>query len=323
MGLKRFKTLAMATSIAFFSGAVWAADDSYPEKDINIIVGYSAGGGTDVMARTLGSYMEKYLGGAKFVVKNVPGAGGLIGFTQTSKSDPDGYTIGTFNLPGVMARTHDRKTEYSADSFTYLANVVNDPNVIVVNKTSDLKSLGDLVNKAKETPEGLTVAMSTLGGDDQFTMINLSNKADINFTYIPFKGTAPARTALMGGHVDVAAMNLSEAIGFEDEIRVLAVTSAKRSPLAPDFPTAKEQGYDFTMGSMRGVVGPANLPEDVKAKLIEAMEKTYQDPEFQKAMAEQGAPLEFVAGEAFEKLVMEQDEFAKGVWETTPWSEQN
>ncbi len=323
MKLVNAKTIAMAASMTLFSAGAWSAGEDFPSKNIDVIVGYSAGGGTDVMARTVGTYLEKHLDGAKIVIKNVPGAGGLIGFTKTAQSDADGYTLGTFNLPGVMARTYDRKTEYDVNSFTYLANFVNDPNVIVVSKTSELKSLDDLIQMAKATPEGLTVAMSTLGGDDQFTMINLSEKADINFTYVPFKGTAPARTALMGGHVDLAAMNLSEAIGFEDEISVLAIAAPERSPLAPNIPTIKEQGFDVFMGSMRGIVGPANMPEDVKEKLISALSKTYADPEFKKALMEQGSPLEFLAGDEFKSMAKTQDDFAKYVWEKSPWSATN
>lgn len=326
MGLMKgkIKSFGIAVSIAVLPISAWSADNDYPSDDIDFIVGYSAGGGTDVMARTIGTYLEMYLGEeSSVVVKNVPGAGGLIGFTQTAKAEPDGYTIGTFNLPGVMARTHDRKTHYDVDSFTYLANIVNDPNVIVVNKSSEINSLNDLVNKAKDSQNSFTVALSTLGGDDQFSMIYLSKKEGISFSYIPFKGTAPARTALMGGHVDVAAMNLSEVIGFEDEIKVLAVTSEERSTLAPNIPTAKEQGYDFVMGSMRGIVGPANLPEDIKTKLIEALTKTYENPEFKNAMEDQGAPLHFVAGEEFEKTAKEQNEFAQSIWEETPWIESN
>ncbi len=121
-----------------------------PSKPIEVIVGYSAGGGTDVMARTVAPFIEKYLGdGASVVVKNMPGASGQIGITAVATAEPDGYTLGTFNLPGMMARTIDRKADYDADSFTYLANVVNDPNVIVTSKQSGLDTLDKLIAAAK------------------------------------------------------------------------------------------------------------------------------------------------------------------------------
>ena len=127
--LNIFKKTAIAGAMILSAGAALA---EYPEKPIEVIVGYSAGGGTDVMARTAAPFIEKYLGeGASLVVKNMPGASGQIGVTEAANADPDGYTLGTFNLPGMMARTIDREADYDRDSFTYLANVVNDPNVIV------------------------------------------------------------------------------------------------------------------------------------------------------------------------------------------------
>jgi len=122
------KTTAIATAVVLTAGTAMAAD--YPNKPIEVIVGFAAGGGTDVMARTVAPFIEKYLGnGASVVIKNVPGASGQIGVTEAAHATPDGYTLGTFNLPGMMARTIDRKSDYDVDSFTYLANVVNDPNV--------------------------------------------------------------------------------------------------------------------------------------------------------------------------------------------------
>src|SRR6056300_2092454 len=137
--LNIFKKTATAGAMILSAGAALA---EYPEKPIEVIVGYSAGGGTDVMARTTMPFIEKYLGnGASIVVKNMPGASGQIGITEVAQSEPDGYTLGTYNLPGMMARTLDRPSKISADSFTYLANFVNDPNVIVTSKNSGITTL--------------------------------------------------------------------------------------------------------------------------------------------------------------------------------------
>lgn len=312
---------AVATlAVTLCAAPSFAADDSYPEKDINLIVGFAAGGGTDTLARLIAPHVEKSLKGAKIVVKNVPGAGGLIGTTQVAKAKPDGYTIGLFTLPGTVARTHDRKTEYNVGSFTYLANIVNDPSVIVVNKASKVNSLADLVKQGKQSANGVTVAVSTMGGDDQFVMMALGEQGGIRIDYVPFKGTAPARSALMGGHVDSSSMNLSEVIGFEDELKALCVAQKERSPLAPNIPTAKEQGFDIEMGTTRGFVAPAGLPAPVRDKLIAAFKAAYDNPEFQKAMKATGAQLEYVGGKDYEEQTKKQDAIAKKVWETTPWS---
>lgn len=314
----KLKTLILSACLV--AGFTSAAMAEYPEKKIEIIVGYSAGGGTDVMARTVAPFLERYLGnGATVVVKNMPGASGQIGVTEVANAKPDGYTIGTYNLPGMMARTLDRKAGYSADSFTYLANVVDDPNVIVTAKDSPITTVDKLVEAARKEPGAITVGMSSLGGDDHFFLIRLQNDSQAEYTIVPFKGSAPARTAVMGGHVSMGIFNLSEVLGFRDDLNIVGVARPERSDLAPNIPTFTEQGFKVVSGSMRGFVAPANLPKDVETKLVNAFKKAYQDPEFSKAMLASGNPVSLAAGDDFKALNQEQFEFARHVWETTPW----
>ncbi|QFT84622.1 Tripartite tricarboxylate transporter family receptor [Halomonas sp. THAF12] len=314
----KFSSLAAALCLASVTSTQALAD--YPEKKIDLIVGYAAGGGTDVMARTVAPFLEEYLGNdAAVVVKNMPGASGQIGVTAVAQADPDGYTIGTYNLPGMMARTLDRDADYSADSFSYLANVVNDPNVIVTPKSSDIDTMDELVAAAQERDGAVTVSMSSLGGDDHFFLIRLSEATDAEYTIVPFSGSAPARSALMGGHVTMGIINLSEVVNFRDELNVLGIATEERSDLLEDVPTFAEQGYDITNGSRRGFIAPAGLPEDVEASLITAFEKTYEDPEFQQAMLSSGNPVNLTTGDDFEALNAEQLELAERVWTTSPW----
>jgi tripartite-type tricarboxylate transporter receptor subunit TctC len=314
-----FKKAAIAGALTLAAGAAIAQD--YPEKPIEVIVGYSAGGGTDVMARTTMPFVEKYLGeGASIVVKNMPGASGQIGITEVAGADADGYTLGTFNLPGMMARTLDREAAYDRDSFTYLANVVNDPNVIVSAKGSGIHTMEDLIAAAKENPLAITVGMSSLGGDDHFLLIKLQKMTETEFTIVPFKGSAPARTAVMGGHVAVGIFNVSEVAKFQGELNVLGVAQPERSEFAPDVPTFREQGFDLINGSMRGVVAPAGLPEDVANKLRDAFEKAAQDPEFIEAMTATANPVAVVTGQEFRELTDGLYDLAKEAWETTPWN---
>lgn len=316
--LKLMQNTAMAGAMILAAGAALA---EYPEKPIEVIVGFDAGGGTDVMARTAAPFIEKYLGeGASLVVKNVPGASGQIGITETAAADPDGYTLGTFNLPGMMARTIDRESAYDVDSFTYLANVVNDPNVIVTSQKGGLDTLEKLIEEAKANPGAVTVGMSSLGGDDHFMLIKLQELTGAEFTIVPFSGSAPARTALMGGHVAMGILNISEVAEFQEELNVLGVAQAERSPYAPDLPTFKEQGLELLNGSMRGFVAPAGLPEDVEAKLLEAFGQLAGDQEFLDAMAATANPVEVVTGAEFKALTQDLHDLAKGVWEETPWN---
>jgi tripartite-type tricarboxylate transporter receptor subunit TctC len=317
--LKFLRKTALTGAMVLAAGTAFAAD--YPEKPIEVIVGYSAGGGTDVMARTAAPFIEKYLGdGASLVVKNMPGASGQIGVTAAASADPDGYTLGTFNLPGMMARTIDRKADYDADSFTYLANVVNDPNVIVTSKASGLDTLDKLLEEAKANPGSITVGMSSLGGDDHFALIKLQNLTGTEFTIVPFKGSAPARTALMGGHVAMGILNISEVAEFQDSLNVLGVATNERSEFAPDLPTFKEQGLELVNGSMRGFIAPAGLPADVQEKLLAAFEQLKDDPDFLKAMKETANPVEVVTGDDFKALTIDLHALAQDVWEKTPWN---
>ncbi|WP_236638176.1 tripartite tricarboxylate transporter substrate binding protein [Mangrovicoccus ximenensis] len=188
------------------------------------------------MARTVGQFLEKELG-TSVVIRNEPGAGGQIGFTNTATAKPDGYTLGTFNLPAALALTYDRKAAYDAESFSYLANFVEDPNTFVVAADSPYQTLDDLLADARENPGAVTVGLSALGGNDHFAAILMQKAAGGEFTLVPFKGAANARTALMGGHVAAGTMALSQTASFGEELRVLAVLADERSDFAPDVPT--------------------------------------------------------------------------------------
>lgn len=315
--LKNKNKLVLAAAILVSASAAFA---EYPEKPITVIVGYSAGGGTDVMARNVAPFVEKYLGeGASVVVKNKPGASGQIGITEVANAKPDGYTIGTYNLPGMMARTLDRKADYSADSFTFLANIVNDPNVIVTSKKTGIETLEALISTAKEAPGSITVGMSSLGGDDHLALTKFMDKTETEFMIVPFKGSAPARTAILGGHVAAGVLNVSEVAKFKGELNVLGIAQKDRSEFAPDVPTMMEQGVDLVNGSMRGFVAPKGMPADVEAKLMAAFEKASQDPELLEKMRATANPVSVALAEDFEKLNGELYDLAKQIWETTPW----
>lgn len=314
----RFLNLAAVLCLTSVASTQALAD--FPERKIDVIVGYAAGGGTDVMARTVAPFLEKYLGNdATVVVKNVPGASGQIGITAVAHADPDGYTIGTYNLPGMMARTLDRDADYDADSFTYLANVVDDPNVIVTPRNSEIDTMDELVAAARERDGAVTVSMSSLGGDDHFFLIRLSEETDAEYTIVPFSGSAPARSALMGGHVTMGIINLSEVVNFRDELNVLGIATRERSELLEGVPTFIEQGYDLINGSLRGFVAPAGLPDEVESRLITAFENLYEDPAFRGAMLNSGNPVNLTTGDDFQALNAEQLELAERVWEHAAW----
>jgi len=290
----------------------------YPEKPVEVIVGYSAGGGTDVMARTVAQFFEKELNGS-VVVKNMPGAGGQIGFTEVAKAAPDGYTLGTFNLPAALALTHDRDADYDVNSYTYLANFVEDPNTITVAASSPFQTLGELLDAAKADPGAITLGLSSLGGNDHFGANMIAAAAGAEFTLVPFKGASNARTAIMGGHVAGGTMTLGQTTNFPDELRVLAVLAGERSPFRPDVPTAKELGFDVQMSSLRGIVAPAGMDEAMADQLRAALTAVNANPDFQAMMAEQGNPIAFMVGDDFAATAAKQNGVAAQIWADTPW----
>ena len=295
-----------------------AALAEYPEKPVEVIVGYSAGGGTDVMARTVAQFLEKEVNGS-VVVKNMPGAGGQIGFTEVAKAAPDGYTLGTFNLPAALALTHDRDADYDVNSYTYLANFVEDPNTITVAASSPFQTLGELLDAAKADPGAITLGLSSLGGNDHFGANMIAAASGAEFTLVPFKGASNARTAIMGGHVSGGTMTLGQTTNFPDELRVLAVLAGERSPFRPDVPTAKELGFDVQMSSLRGIVAPAGMDKAMADQLRAALTAVNENPEFQAMMAEQGNPIAFMVGDDFAATAAKQDGIAAEIWANTPW----
>lgn len=311
------KTLTALVALGLSATAALA---EYPEKPIEVVVGYSAGGGTDVMARTVAQFLEQELGdGASVVAKNMPGAGGQIGFTEVAGAKPDGYTLGTFNLPAALALTHDREADYDVGSYTYLANFVEDPNTITVAESSPYQTLDELLAAAKADPGAVTIGLSSLGGNDHFGANMMAAASGAEFTLVPFKGASNARTAIMGGHVAGGTMTLGQTTNFPDELRVLAVLADERSDFRPDVPTAKELGYDVQMSSLRGIVAPAGLDEATADQLRAALTAVNENSDFQAMMAEQGNPIAFMVGDEFAETAAKQNAVAAKIWAETPW----
>ena len=315
--------IALGTAAAV-AAAGGAAAQQYPERPITMIVAYSPGGGTDVAARTLAPYIEKYLGNnASITVLNKPGAGGEVGFTELANADPTGYTIGFVNTPNIATIPIERDTRYTVDSFQPIGNVVDDPGVFAVLPGSEYKTLDDLVAAAKERPGELTFSSTGIGSDDHLAMLRFERLSGADFRHVPFEGSAPARTALLGGHIDVGVINAGEAMPYvqEGQLRLLGQMGDERWEGAPDTPTFKEQGYDLVSGSQRGIAAPKGVPQEYVDALATAIEKAIQDPEFRKKAEEQALPLRYIGPADYQELLNTTKEQAQQVWNETPWVE--
>jgi tripartite-type tricarboxylate transporter receptor subunit TctC len=313
--------LAAVTLVA----APLAAPAVYPERPINMIVAFPPGGGTDLVARALAPFIEKYLGNkARFVVMNRPGAGGEIGFAAIANAAPDGYTIGFINTPSAITIPIERKAQFSIDKLELLANIVDDPDNFSVHTESPVKTLKDLVELAKSKPGQVTVGTTGIGSDDHLSMLLFERQAGVKMNHVPMKGAADVRTAIMSRQIDVAAMNIGEALQYVaggSPMRQLGTMSLTRTSLSPNVPTFTEQGYKIEMSSLRGMAAPKGLPPEIKQQLVAAIQKAAADPEFQAQAVKFYAPLRYLGPAEFEKVLRQAEADFRALWKEMPWTD--
>lgn len=297
----------------------------YPERPINMIVAYSPGGGTDLVARGIAPYIEKYLGNnARIIVMNRPGAGGEIGFAALANSAPDGYTIGFVNTPNVITIPIERKAQYTIGQFELLGNIVDDPGNFSVHTDSPIKNLKDLAAHARSKPGEVTVGTTGVGSDDHLAMLLFEKMAGVKMNHIPMKGAADVRGGIVGKQIDVAAMNIGEAMQAAAggaPMRQLGQMSLVRTNLAPEVPTFAEQGMKIEMASLRGIAAPKGLPPDIRRSLAQAIERAAKDPEFQAKAVQYYAPLRFLGPAEFDKVFKQTEEEFRKLWTEIPWGE--
>ena len=320
----KIRFIIVALLLVILSGTAFAA---YPTKPVTMIVAYAAGGSTDILARITAKYLEAELK-QPFVVVNKPGAAGSVGFTSIAKAAPDGYTIGLVNLSGVIVNpiVQPDVVRYRITDFVGIANVVTDPGIFCVKADSPVKTLEDLVAAAKADPGKLAISHEGAGSGDHLGVMEFSNKAGIELNPVPFEGDAPAKAALLGGHIDVLAVNVSEVAEMVNagQLRALAVQNAKRSPELPDVPTFSELGYPTVMQgtASRGFAAPKGIPAEALEALANAMKKIVASPEYRSELKNLNMPIDFIPAEEFTALLLEQDKLWSELWKTDPWIKQ-
>jgi len=314
---------ALALSAAVAAPGISQA--AYPEQAIKMVVAYAPGGGTDIIARLTAQYMQKYLGNnASFVVMNRPGAGGGIGFTELSSAPPDGYTIGFINTPNVLTIPIERKANFHWQKYDLLGNVIDDPGNFSVHADTPIKSLAELVAYAKAHPGEVIYGTTGIGSDDHLAAMMFEKAAGVKMTHVPFKGAAEVHNAVASKQIMVAAMNIGEALQYQKggtPLRHLGQMSEKRSNIAPNVPTFKEQGFNVIMASLRGVAAPKGLPPAVREQLVNAVQKAAADPEFQSKAAGYFAPLRYLAPADYAKELKEDEDGFKKLWQELPWTD--
>lgn len=286
------RKLAAAAAGLAAAFALPAAQAAYPERPVRIVVGFSAGGSTDVVARILAKELSEELG-QSFVVENKPGGGSNIAASEVARAKPDGYTLLMVAVTSAINETLYRNLDFSlVKDFAPVALGVKVPNVLVVNPSVPVKTVKELVDYAKANPGKLAFASSGSGTSIHMAGELFKIQAGVDAMHVPYKGSAPAVTDLIGGQVHFMFDNMPSAWPHVQagKLRALAVTTSERSKSAPDLPTMAESGFkDFDVSSWFGLIAPAGTPADVVDKLNAAVQKALDKPEVQKRFTDLGA----------------------------------
>jgi len=283
------------------------------------MVAYPAGGSTDVGARILAAIAEKKLG-QPMIVLNKGGAGGQVGWTEMARQKPDGYYIGFLNLPAVNTVILDpeRKADFGTDAFTFIINQVLDPGAVWVRSESPYKTLQDVIDDAKKHPNEITAGTTGLLSDDHLGILMLEQAAGIKFRIVHFSGSAPLRTAVLGGQIAVPFNNVGDIAPRvkSGELRALAIMDKERSKFLPDVPTSVELGYPSVIySSTRGIGGPKGIPAPIVKKLQDVLKEAMNDPEHMDKMDKAGLAVKIMIGEEYENYFMDFQKRAKELME--------
>lgn len=299
-------TLSALIAATGLTSVAWAAD--YPAKPVTIIVPFSAGGGTDITTRTLVGPMAEALG-TEIVVKNTAGAGGTIGAAETARSRADGYTIGMMPVGPMTTQPHLRALPYAPDSFDYICQAYSAPSSLVVRKDSPFNSLEDMLAHAKANPGTLNYGVQAVGSIPHVAGLGLAAATGTEFTYIPYKGSAPTFKAMLDGSVDMFVAHISFLTKNGDQVKSLAMLTGERVSTAADLPTAADQGVPLHFPIWGGLVAPKGIPAEAKAALEAACEAGMNSDGFKSRMADLRMPIAFMNSADFEGFV--NVEFAK------------
>ncbi|MFL4971198.1 MAG: Bug family tripartite tricarboxylate transporter substrate binding protein [Xanthobacteraceae bacterium] len=310
----RTHALALAAVVsATLAGPAVAQD--YPTRPITLVVPYAAGGGNDVMARTVADTMSRMLG-QQIVVENRAGAGGTIATRQVAKSAPDGYTlvIGGTGTLAVNPTLYGNVGYDPRKDFAPVGLIGTSALIILVHPSIPARSIRELIDLAKQEPGKLNYASAGVGSGIHLGTVLFEHMADVKLTHVPYRGTGPALTDLLGGHVAVYFSSLPSAVGIvkDGKVRALGVTGSKRSPVFPDVPTVAEAGLpEYEAVLHYGIAAPAGTPRPIVDKLNAALRTAVAAPETQQRMATEGT----------EPLASTPEEYAADIdREETKWS---
>ncbi|HUD31781.1 MAG TPA: tripartite tricarboxylate transporter substrate binding protein [Variovorax sp.] len=280
------------TALALTFAASLAAAQAFPTKPITLVVPFPPGGSSDALARSLTTGLSQSLG-QPVIVESRPGAGATVGADFVAKARPDGYTLLMGAVHHAIATSVYRKLPYDFEkSFAPITTVALVPNVLVVNAKSSATDVKGLIALAKAAPGKLSYGSNGNGTVQHLIGTQFAQQAGVELLHVPYKGSAPLTTDLLGGQVDMSFDTLTPLVQHikGGNLRALAVTTARRSGTLPDVPTLAESGLaGFDQGTWFGILAPAATPPEIVARLNTEMVRIIQSPDFRKRMDEIGA----------------------------------
>ncbi|MFA7669278.1 MAG: tripartite tricarboxylate transporter substrate binding protein [Burkholderiaceae bacterium] len=299
----------IATTVLALSGLIlpWASQAAWPEKTIRMVVPFTPGGNTDTVARIVGSAMSNEVG-QTVVIENISGASGTIGANAVAKAPNDGYTMlmGTIGTQSINMSLFKSMSKESLNDFAPITQLTSIPNVLVVNPDLPIKSVADLVEYAKKQSAPLTFASPGVGTSTHLSGEMFKTTVKLPLTHIPYRGSAPALTDVIGGQVHFMFDNLPPALPHiqSGKLRAIAITSKERNPLLPDVPTMIESGFpDFEIGTWNGIVAPAGTPPEVIEKIDAVLQKIASSDDFKQRIEQTGGEVKSEGPEAFAKYI--------------------
>jgi tripartite-type tricarboxylate transporter receptor subunit TctC len=286
MGVRRGWGLVTALIGVFLFVPAWAAD--FPTKPVNLVVGFAAGGETDIVVRAMNEKLGEKLGHPAIVLNKV-GSGGLVGAEFVAKSKPDGYNLLTLSLSHILRQAADPQMPVNVmKDFEPICRYVTQPLVVVVKGDSPYKTIEELIEFGRKNPGKLSFGSPGVGSLGHFSGEYFKATTKITYKHVPFQGSAPLTTALMGGHIDFLITALPAVVGklSAGELKAIASFEGGRLERIKDVPTLKEKGHpDLVLHGWFGFVAPAGTPKEIQDRLGKALRDTIKDPAIGAAVA--------------------------------------
>lgn len=305
--------LLISSMLCAAGSNVFAAD--FPQKPLTLIVPWSPGGSGDMTCRILAAQMQKDLG-KPVVVKNMPGAGSMVGAKALADASADGYTLGFLGISAAIAQ-YTSVSPVMMDEYKPVGGIINPELVLLVNAKSPWKTFEEFLAYAKENPGKIKNANAGAGVIDHLYSSKFGKVAEVEFTQVPYKGWGPSLAALAGGHVDsmFVAIGPAKALIKAGKIRPLAISSAERHPSFPDLPTMKEGGVDIVMDFWESIVVPAGTTDEIVTILDESLASAFANESVQEKIKNSGLDLAYMPNKEFVSFRTEADKQVRAMVE--------